>query len=807
VGSGRNRYDCGKTWWRRWVAPQAMADTLGGTMGGEGESGALARIASTVWTLPELAELLRQLRRRHARQQSAAELTYRELAAKTGWSQAAVAEYFGGKALPPTDRLDDLVRLLGATPREQGALATARDRIEERRRAVPSPAAGAPTGLVPRQLPAAARHIAGRRAELAMLDALAAATPTATVIATIVGTAGIGKTALAVCWAHRAAGRFPDGQLHANLHGFDPEDHPADPAEIMRRFLEACAVPPQHLPAGLDALTAMYRSVLAGRRMLVLLDNAATAEQVRPLLPGAPGCLVLVTSRDRLPGLTALDGARTLTLDLLTPAEARHLLVWHLGEERVAASPGAVEEIIARSAGLPLALTILAAQAATHPTLALRAIAGELRAAVSVLDILDGGDSSIDMRAVFSWSYRHLSAEAARLFRLLGLHSGPDITAPAAASLAGVPATRVQPVLTELDRACLITQHRPGRYAVHDLLRTYAMELVRDGQDDRDQATGRLLDHYLHTAYRATMLLDPHRDPLTLDEPHPGVDTERHADQDDALAWFEMEQANLLALIESAADGGRSRQAWQLSWTILIHLRRRGRVQENMTAQRAAFAAAARLADPAARAMTHRLLANAHIGLGEFGEAHAQLRQALQQYQRLDNRTGQGHVNHDLSLVYGLQHRDRDALRHAQVAVDTFAGHYPVAYARALNSVGMYHAHLGEYSSAISACEQALAELRRRSDPFGQALTWDSLGYAYHHLGQYHQAADSYRHAVDLFHEIGDRLFEARTLISLGDMYHAAGQSSSARATWHRAREILDDLNHPDVQRVHSRLS
>src|SRR4051812_22853640 len=213
-----------------------MADTLGGIMGGEGESGALAGIASTTRTLPELAGLLRQLRRRHARQQRTAELTYRELAAKTGWSQAAVAEYFGGKALPPTDRLDDLVRLLGATPVEQGALATARDRVHERRAGHPTTVA--PDGLVPRQLPGVARYLAGRTAELARLDALAAAPATAAGIVTIVGTAGIGKTTVAVSWAHRAAGRFPNGQLYANLYGFGPAERPADPAEILRRFLE-----------------------------------------------------------------------------------------------------------------------------------------------------------------------------------------------------------------------------------------------------------------------------------------------------------------------------------------------------------------------------------------------------------------------------------------------------------------------------------------------------------------------------------------------------------------------------------------
>ena len=344
--------------------------------------------------------------------------------------------------------------------------------------------------VVPRQLPAATRHFAGRAEALKMLAGLAAeaagASP-ATVITVIDGTAGVGKTTLALHFAHQVAERFPDGQLYVNLRGFDPGGPPVAPVEAIRLCLDALAVPAARIPAGLDAQAGLYRSVLAGKRMLVLLDNARDVDQVRPLLPASPGCLVIVTSRNQLTSLVAVEGAFPLTLDVLADTDAAELLTRRLGPDRVAGDPSATEELIQLCAGLPLALSIAAARSATQPGLSLAALTAELRDARGRLNALDAGHAATNVRAVLSWSYDQLDAPAARLFRLLGLHAGPDISAAAAASLAEATMDEGRRRLGELTRAHLLTEHASGRFSSHDLLRAYAAELTHsaDSEDER----------------------------------------------------------------------------------------------------------------------------------------------------------------------------------------------------------------------------------------------------------------------------------------------------------------------------------
>jgi DNA-binding SARP family transcriptional activator/tetratricopeptide (TPR) repeat protein len=655
---------------------------------------------------------------------------------------------------------------------------------------------------VPAQLPADVRGFTGREGALAQLDTAGQAG--AVVISALSGTAGVGKTALAVHWAHRVRSRFPDGQLYVNLRGFDPSGSVLSPTEAIHGFLDALEVPPQRIPDGLADKASLYRTVLAGRRVLVVLDNARDEEQIRPLLPGSPGCLVLVTSRNQLPGLVAAQGAQPLTLDLLTTAEARRLLAGRIGAARVDAEPRAVNEIITLCARLPLALTVVAARAALNPRFALAALAAELREARGSLDAFTAGDPATDARTVFSLSYRALSDGAARLFRLLGLHPGPDFAVPAAASLAGVPAREARALLAELTRAHLLTEPSPGRFTFHDLLRAYAAELAGDQEPD---AVHRLLDHYLHTADAANRLVEPHGPRLELTEPRPGVAPPDLADHAKALAWYAAELPVLRAAVDHAATTGFDTHAWHLAGALADYLDRQGHWHEWASVQNAALDAARRLADRPGQAYTHRNLARAYARVGRYTDAHIHLRHALELHSELDDLPGQARTHLSFAGVYERQGRNRDALEHSQRGLELFrvAGHR-AGQAKALNAVGYRYAQVGEYQQAMEYCEQALVLLEELGDRDGQADTWDSLGYAHHHLGDHERAAASYQRALDLYRHSGDRHGEAEALIHLGETHHAAGDVDATLITWQHALTILDDMDHPDAESVRTRL-
>ena len=596
-----------------------------------------------------------------------------------------------------------------------------------------SPAAGLRRPL-PAQLPHRMADFTGRDAELGRLDALVArddgGAGTSIVITAIGGTAGVGKTALAVHWAHRVSGLFPDGQLFVNLRGFDPAGVAVKPAEAIRGFLDAFGITPQQMPASLDAQAALYRSLLAGRRVLVLLDNAADEDQVRPLLPGSPGCLVIVTSRNQLPGLIVTDGAQPVAVDLMSAAEARQLLSRRIGASRVLAEPQAADDIIALCARLPLALMLVAARAATHPGFRLAALAAELRDAGGSLDAFDGADQVTNARAVFSWSYQRLSESGRRLFRLLGLHPGPDVARPAVASLAGLPADQVRPALAELARAHLITERVPGRFALHDLLRAYATEVAHeyDSELQRDAARRRILDHYLHTACRADELLNRHRDrPFTLADASPGVTAETLAERGQALAWFGSEHAVLLAALNHAA--GFDAHLWRLAWALASYFEYQGHWRDRRDSQIMAVESALRLSDKSAQALSRRLLAGAFIQLSNYDQANSQLRRALALFSELGDVIGQADVHRNLSWMLERQGLHGEALPHAQQALDLFtAADHRTGQARALNAVGWFLAQLGDYLPALASCQQALELQQELGDRTGEAETWDSLG-------------------------------------------------------------------------------
>ncbi|WP_053204712.1 AfsR/SARP family transcriptional regulator [Jiangella muralis] len=657
---------------------------------------------------------------------------------------------------------------------------------------------------VPRQLPADVPDFVGRHDALALLDHAAATAP----VATVSGTAGVGKTTLAVHWAHTASDRFPDGQLYVNLRGFDPDRPPVDPTDAIRGFLDALRVPHELIPAGADGQAALYRSVLAGRRLLVLLDNARDARQARPLLPGSAGCLTLVTSRDQLTGLTATTGARTITLDLPPVADARELLMRRIGV-RAAAAPHVVDELVALCARLPLALAVAAARVAEQPeSLAYRV--AELRAASGGLEAFAADDATIDLRSVFSWSYDGLSGPAARLFRLAGSAPGPDIGVAAAAALAGLDADAVRPLLDELTRAHLLTEHRPGRYGAHDLLRAYATELAEAAPTEPALALGRLLDHYLATALAASRPLRSDREtyePVPPSTAGPEV-AERIVGADAARAWFAAERRTLLAAVDAATDRGYAVQAWQLAWALTIDLDWRGRWRDIARVNSSALLAVRRLDDTEPTAHLHRLLGRAYGYLDRYDDAEAHLQRALRLYAERDDLVGQARALRSLGVVKERTGRHHESLDHDLAALALFRRiGQPAGLAGALNAVGWGQAMLGNYQRTLEFAGQALEILRGLDDRLAEAATLDTLGFAHHQLGAYDSAVDCFERALDLLRELDGLYYEVVTLRKLADSHEAAGDTAAAAQVRQLAVAALDELGERGTERLRAELT
>ncbi|GIF64113.1 SARP family transcriptional regulator [Asanoa ishikariensis] len=727
-------------------------------------------------------------------------------------SQYLTALHRGGQRVAALDHyrrvVDQLAQELGVRPGDR--LQRVHDAIlrgEPLGPPVRKPAR--PAAVAPAQLPANTPSFAGRVAALTWLDDLLDAGPSASAmaIAAVSGTAGVGKTTLAIHWAHRVSDRFPDGTLYVNLNGFGPAGQALDPAEVLRRFLDALGVPAAEISHGLDARVAQYRSVIRGRRMLVVLDNARDADHVRPLLPDTTTAAVLVTSRHQLTGLVVTEWARPLQLGLMSPAESHELLIGRLGPDRVRQQPGMAERIVTWCAGLPLALAIVGARA-QQTEFPLTAVADELAAADRPLDALDGGDSMTRIRAVFSWSYHALTPGAARLFRLLGLNPGGDIGLSAAASLAGLSETEVRVQLSELMWASLLAEPNPSRYALHDLLRGYATELACDEEDPdrRRDAFGRLLDHYLHTAVAADRQLSPRRRPslIPLGDPAPHTNVGRFIEP---LAWFAAERTNLLAVLGRASDLGISTQAWQLAWAADSALERQGHWSDFAHAWQLALSVAGTLPDVRAQAFAHRRLAYACMLLGHDDNAGAQLSQALRLYESSGDAFGQSVVHHSLSNLYDHRQDPTRALHHAEQAL-TWAEQAEDAneQAAALNAIGWCHAQLGHHVEALTYCQRAL----RLIDPNNHramADTWDSIGFAHHHLSDFAQAADAYRHALTLARQAGARHLEATVLTHLGDTHHAAGEQAAAHDAWEPALKIMVDIDETAADEIRDRIA
>ncbi|GIH20041.1 AfsR/SARP family transcriptional regulator [Rugosimonospora africana] len=645
---------------------------------------------------------------------------------------------------------------------------------------------------VPAQLPAAPRWFTARASELAeltkMLDGTQAEAVGSDVIAMIVGAGGIGKTWLALHWGHLHRDRFPDGQLFVNLHGFDPTQRPMSTATAVRGLLIALGVAPDAIPRELAAQVGLYRSLVAARRMLIVLDNARDTAQVVDLLPGSLSCMVIVTSRNRLTGLISAHTAHPMLLDVLAESAARDLLAGRLGEHRLTGEPDALATLLSACGGLPLALSVTAARVVTQPQAQLAEIAAELRDTATRLQALDDSDPQASLRAVMSWSYASLPFELARLFALLGAAPGPDISLTAACALAGLATDETRAALRALERQSLVQQHVEGRWRMHDLIRLYAGEraVIDLSAGEREAAARRLADFYVHAAHASDRLLDPHRPPIEVD-PFDGP-VLPVSDPAEALAWFSAEHACLVAVQDAAATSGWDRAVWQLAWTLNTFHQRQGLVDDDLRAWRAGAAATDRIGDPTAQTRAYRLLGHACARIGRHQESIQHLRRALTLAEEAGDIISQAHAHSALAGNCGLSGDFPRALRHAQRGLDLHEFlDDPVWKADALNTVGWYEAQLGQYEQAHDHCVRALELCRRHADHDGEAHTLDSLGYIVHRTGQLDSALTYYREALRMFRKLGNAYGEADSLDQLGEVHRDLGDLDEAAHDWGQA--------------------
>jgi DNA-binding SARP family transcriptional activator len=667
---------------------------------------------------------------------------------------------------------------------------------------------------VPAQVPLEAAGFAGRLAELDLLWSLLPGDDgqrqRAVPVALVTGTAGIGKTTLAIRFARRVAIRFPDGQLYLNLRGFDPSGSPVEPQDALAGFFHALGVPPQRVPESLDGQVGLYRSLLAGKRVLVVLDNARTADQTRPLLPASPGCMAIITSRSQLAGLVAAEGARPLSLDLLTTDEAKEAVAARLGQAVADDEPEAVDELIRLCAGLPLALSVASARAATSPGARLGRLVAELRDRRQRLDVLTVGDMTTDVRHVFSWSYQQLSDRAARMFRLLGLHPGPDLTTSAAASLAGLSQAEARAVLSELTGTSLLTEHVPGRFSFHDLLRAYSAEQANatETAESRDAAQRRMFDYYMRSAQAATARLDPGRDTPSTPAPQPGAVPERFQSHRDALSWMRAEHPALRTVASRAFSLGMDDYCWQISWTTGPYLLRYAQRYEDAAARELSLAAAERLGDPWLRARSLSECACPTVHVVDTEQGHKMLDQAMETFTERGDRPYLSMAHHRRAVLLGSQGLPGDALIHAREALRLRVEHGdPVAVAVAENALGWFYVGAEDFHQARVHCQRSVDRLRGAGPRADLADALDTLGRAYHGLGEDPTAISCYLEAISLYREVGNALTEYMSLSALGDAYLDSGLPDSAVHAWEQALAIAVAVAPEEADALRERLT
>jgi transcriptional regulator with XRE-family HTH domain/tetratricopeptide (TPR) repeat protein len=616
----------------------------------------------------------------------------------------------------------------------------------ERAAFIAGPAAAAPP-QVPAQLPRDVSVFAGRADALTALDELL----DRNAIPLISGSGGVGKTTLAVHWAHRVADRFPDGQLYVNLHGFGPGHAARLPADVLADFLVALGVAREAVPAAAACRAALYRSRLAGRRVLVVLDNARDADQVRPLLPGGDDCLAVVTSRDRLAGLVATEGAGPVPLGVLSAADATDLLTRRLGARRLAEEPAAVGDIVSRCDRLPLALAVVAGRAAVAPEVSLTAVAGELSHPAAALDALSGGDASTDVRSVLSWSYRSLAGAARTVFQMIGLHPGREVDVCAVANMAGLAPAEARRALAGLIRLHLVTQ-RADRYGMHDLLRAYAAETAHADltPDEVHAAMDRLLSFYQHTLIvRFGEYFFGRAEPAMAPERAPAVELPA---QVTAEGWAEAERASLVATVSYAAANGHFGYATAIGNAFSPYLITRGHSADCLTVTAVAVDAARATGDVLAEALATGDLAGTLMRFGRYAETIERGEESL----RLMRSIG--------------------ATRHE---------------ARMLGNLAEVHLTIGQVDAARRSATAALDLAQRLGDTFMEALARMRLAVLGRDRGDLDGALKQATIAVELFAPHKVEQVRADLFMVLGSVHLRRGELAEARRHLSGAQTLL----------------
>jgi DNA-binding SARP family transcriptional activator/Flp pilus assembly protein TadD len=723
-----------------------------------------------------------------------------EALAAYGQAREVIADELGVDPGPELQRLYQAMLTADAGTREPPAAATtaqpAGSSAEPTHR---RPGPGSPSRRAPAQLPADVADFTGRAGPLERLYGLLSGTRSrangAVPVAVVAGTPGLGKTALAIHAAHRLRPDFPDGQLYVSLSG--GSEHPVPPDEVLARFLRDLGVDGARVPVDAEERAAMYRTRLAERQMLIVLDDARDAAQVRPLLPGTGSCAVIVSSRHRL---SDLAGSRLIDLDLLDDTEAAELFARIIGADRAEAEPGPVRDVLGVCAGLPLAIRIAGARLAARRGWTVRTLAGRLADQRRRMDELTAGD--LAMRACFQVSFDALpskrmnGAAPARAFRLLGVWQGPSIGLPAAAALIGEPEDPVAGALEVLVDANLLESPAPDRYRLHDLLRAYAAERAQadDPPQAVDDAVRRVLDWYLRTADAAASVVAPFRDRVPLDPVEPGCEPLTFATAEQALAWAEQERTNLVAATRQAAAHGLHDIAWKLPVAIAVCFDRHGYRAESLAMHHVALASARALGDRRAEAWVLNNIAMV-LGQQHVNDAIGYFEQALAVVRESGDRWDEARAANNLAFCYLILGRHEEAVGPLLDALQMqreVGRRYGETVA--LTNLGEAYVELGRYDEAIARSQEALAIAREVDSARDQGYALYNLGRANLALGRLAEATDLFEQALAIHRAAGERYGEAQDLHRIGTAYAQAGRLTEARTAWMDARSLYEIL-------------